>query len=286
MKKFLIMLSLLGFAEFALAGETKNKIFDAEFEFDIDEYADKPCGKDWSEFEKKMCNLDRNSFIQLTFDDAKKINEMAQKCFDSDENSCEKYKTIWSKHQMVVDQIVIECFADNSIDSCYDFGRTMLMAKHIPRDKETDEFALEAFMHGCDLGSAKNCEQAGLLQRNVDENLSESFANKACEMDKNHCDAIALSTKNMELAKQMCEKKNAFACMNYSYLADKNGASIDENEIERIAHLYRKFCELDIDAKFEHLRAMFVLNTKFEEFKNLYKDGCFRDTIVGVNKIF
>jgi len=268
MKKFLIALSLFGLAHFTLAGES-DKNFAEKFEFDIDEYANKPCGEDWSEFEKKMCNMDRNSYLQMTQADTKKWYGVIKPCIENlGKPECEKHKISWAKHRKIAMQIALECKEGNA-DSCYEAGRSFITEIHDPRN---DKLATISFNFGCNLKSAKNCEQLGLMLFYTDKNKADELLTKACEMDKNHCDGIALTTKKLDLAKQMCDNGNAFACGNYMNLMDKDHASF--NEVARAVNTFQKFCGSDIDTKFEHLRAAFVSNKKFEEFKNVYKNGC------------
>jgi len=275
MKKFLIVLALFGFAEFALADESNKStnehlIFGTKFEFDIDEYVNKPYDEGWSEIEKKVYNVDRNSYMKMTQDDREKCYEAFKPCVEnSDQKVCEKYKIIYSRLKKIAIQIFAEC-ADGNADSCYDAGRDMITEIHVRRDDETAKMAFEV---GCSISnSAKNCEQLGLMLFYTDKNKADELLTKACEMDKNHCDGIALTTKKADLAKQMCEDGNAFACINYSSLMDKSKTSL--KEVNRVVNTMQKYCDSDIDAEFEHFRAMFDSNAKFEHLKNLYKDGC------------
>jgi len=269
MKKFLIALALFGVAEFALADEMKNNIFGTEFEFDIDEYANKPCGDDWSEFEKKICNMDRNSYLQMTQEDAQKWHEAMKPCMENPSKpECERHKISWAKHRKIALEIALECDAENA-ESCYEMGRSFITEIHDPRSAK---FAAGAFNVGCNLKSAKNCEQLGLLLVNADQKMADEVLTKTCEMDKNHCDGLAVTTKNLDLAKKMCDDGNAFGCGAYLNLAGEENVTMAE--ANRMAEIIQDFCKSDIDKKVEHLRAMFISSAKFEEFKISIKTPC------------
>jgi len=268
MKKLLTCVLLLGLAEFALAGETKNIIFDKEFEFDIDEYANKPCGKDWSEIEKKMCNLDRNSYMKTTHVEVLQWYEIFKKeCIEnSDKNACERSKIISAKIKNLGAKIVDECHTDRSENACYDAGLMMINNVHILRD---DEAAIKSFEFACDtLKSAKNCEQAGFLYFHKDEAKAKIFFDKACDLNKNYCMGEVILQNDLENLKEKCNKNNFIACVNYfgvaSSMALENKLKPDEEQFEKSVD---KLCELAPNFDFERAMAMFTNLNDFLKFK-------------------
>jgi len=266
MKKFLIVLALFGVAEFALAEKTANNVFGTEFEFDIDEYANKPCGEDWSEFEKKMCNMDRNSFTQMTHDDTKNWYEAFQPCVEnSDEKVCERHKISWSKHRKIAAQIVAECEQGNA-DSCYDVGRDMITEIHNHRDNRAAKIAFEV---GCSIyNSAKNCEQLGFMLSDADEENAKAIFAKACDLDKNYCVGKIMLDDNISVLKTECENDNMFGCLSYLTYTKETITLHEANQI------IDKVCKFDIDKEFERSRASFDTNDEFESYKNYFKNTC------------
>jgi len=186
MKKFLIMLALFGLTEFALADRKEIMIvFGKEYEFNLDEYFQKPCQKNWSEIEKRLCNLNVNNINDVGKEEMDKIQAMSNECQNGSENECEKMKIILSKINTLIEKIPYYCI-DGDIFACRQIGILIDKGYLFPKDAR---LSFAYFDHACFHNDAYSCYEASLIKRAQKEyDVADFLLESACEIDKKYCE--------------------------------------------------------------------------------------------------